>query len=84
MTRTLDSGVVQREFELEVAGNVVPCVNWTPGPDVRARVLIAMGHGGSRHKKTADIRNRAIHHARDFGWASVAIGSAAKRPQQNA
>jgi pimeloyl-ACP methyl ester carboxylesterase len=25
------------------------------------------------HKKTEDIRNRAIHFAKDFGWASLAI-----------
>lgn len=32
-----------------------------------------MGHGGSQHKKTADVRARAIRYASRFGWVSVAI-----------
>ncbi len=66
-------GVVQRDIDVEVAGETVPCVIWTPDPSLESRVLIAMGHGGSQHKKTQDIRDRAIHYAKDFGWASLAI-----------
>jgi len=69
----VDGRVIQRDFDVEVGGNVVPCVIWMLNPGVGSRALIAMGHGGSQHKKTEDIRNRAIHFAKDFGWASLAI-----------
>lgn len=32
-----------------------------------------MGHGGSQHKKTRDMRDRALHYATRFGWSSLAI-----------
>jgi hypothetical protein len=35
--------------------------------------LIALGHGGSQHKKAPSIRDRAIRYATTFGWTSLAI-----------
>ena len=72
-TTRLEHDVVQREFSIAVAGEAVPCVTWEPDSNVQPRGLIAMGHGGSQHKKTRDIRNRAIRYARNFGWASLAL-----------
>ena len=72
-TKRVDDHVIQRDFDIKVFGNVVPRVFWMPNPGVESRALIAMGHGGSQHKNTEDIRNRAIHFAKDFGWASLAI-----------
>lgn len=69
----IESGVVQHNFEIAVAGEVVPCVLWTSGGHRTSTALIAMGHGGSQHKKSPNIRNRAIHYAKDFGWATLAI-----------
>ena len=71
--KTMDAGVIQHDFNVDVAGEAVPCVIWTPSPDIEIRALLAMGHGGSRHKKAQEIRNRAIHYAKDYGWASLAI-----------
>jgi len=61
------------EFSIEVAGESVPCVIWKPNAPIESRTLIAMGHGGSQHKKTRDIRDRAIRYATIFGWTSLAI-----------
>lgn len=72
-TKHLEHDVIQRDFSINVAGETVPCVIWEPGANIKFRALIAMGHGGSQHKKTRDIRNRAIRYARVFGWASLAI-----------
>ena len=65
--------VVQREFSVVVAGEQVPCVLWAPVAKTDTRSLVAMGHGGSQHKKARSIRTRAIHYAGAFGWASLAI-----------
>jgi alpha-beta hydrolase superfamily lysophospholipase len=66
-------GVLQRDFELQVAGDTVPGVLWTPRDASGPRPLVCMGHGGSQHKKTPGIRSRAIEYAQQHGWASLAI-----------
>jgi pimeloyl-ACP methyl ester carboxylesterase len=66
-------GVVQREFDLNVAGETVPCVIWAPREAEGPRPLICMGHGGSQHKKAPGIRSRALEYAQQFGWATLAI-----------
>ena len=69
----LIGGAVQRDFALEVDGTRVPCVIWAAQGADAAPVLILMGHGGSQHKKTANIRARAVEYAERFGWATLAI-----------
>jgi len=66
-------GVLQRDFDLEVAGATVPCVLWTPSDATGPRPLVCMGHGGSQHKKTPGIRSRALEYAQQLGWATLAI-----------
>jgi len=72
-TTSLESGVLQLDFSVEVAGEAVPCVIWKPGAPRASRTLIALGHGGAQHKKTPSIRDRAIRYASTFGWTSLAI-----------
>lgn len=72
-TASLPSGVLQIDFQITVAEAVVPCVVWKPINSARPRTLVALGHGGSQHKKTDTIRDRAIHYASRFGWCSLAI-----------
>ncbi len=66
-------GVIQRDFEIEVNGETVPCVIWAPATATGKRNLILMGHGGSQHKKTASLRARAVNYAQELGWATLAI-----------
>ena len=71
--RRLKNNVYQIEFAVEVNGDDVPCVLWTPGVSCENHPLIAMGHGGSQHKKAPGIRDRAIRYATRFGWTSLAL-----------
>ncbi|MEX2326930.1 MAG: hypothetical protein WD558_04305, partial [Pseudomonadales bacterium] len=64
-------GVLQRDFQVDVDGQQVPCVLWAPKDARGSRTLIVMGHGGSQHKKTINIRSRAIEYAQHSGWATV-------------
>ena len=66
-------GVIQRDFDIEVAGETVPCVVWAIEGARTPRPLIIMGHGGSQHKKTLGIRSRAGDYARNLGYATLAI-----------
>jgi hypothetical protein len=72
-TTYLGNDVLQIEFSIDVAGEAVPCVIWKPSSPLESRTLIALGHGGAQHKKTRDIRDRAIHYATSFNWTSLAI-----------
>ena len=73
-SKTIAEGVSQREFLVDVNGESVPCVIWMPEPDNHhPKVLIAMAHGGSQHKKTQSLRARAAHYAITHGWATLAI-----------
>lgn len=72
-TTYLENDVLELEFTLEVADEIIPCVIWKPSVSSESRTLIAMGHGGSQHKKTQTIRDRAIRYATSFGWTSLAI-----------
>ncbi len=66
-------GVVRREFRLKVGDDVVPGCVWAPAGAKGPRPLILMGHGGSQHKKVANIEAAAASHARILGFATVAI-----------
>jgi hypothetical protein len=68
-----DVGVLQQDFDISVAGEIVPCVLWIPEGSKDSSALIAMGHGGSQHKKSSNIRARAIRYAKDFAWTTLAI-----------
>ena len=57
-------GVTRREFRLEVEGDAVPGCLWHPADAAGPRPLILLGHGGSQHKKSANIAEAAISHAR--------------------
>lgn len=64
---------IQHDFEIEVAGERVPVVLWTPIPMTSSRALIALGHGGAGHKTSDAIVKRAVRYATRFQWASLAI-----------
>ncbi|WP_421931148.1 dienelactone hydrolase family protein [Phenylobacterium sp.] len=68
-----EDGVTRREFRLTVDGDAVPGVIWTPEGAEGPRPLILMGHGGSQHKKVANLTAAAIGHAQKLGYATVAI-----------
>lgn len=66
-------GVVERLFELSVDGERVPAVIWAPEGAVGPRPLVAMGHGGSQHKKIGSLAHRAKAYAGKLGYAVLAI-----------
>lgn len=68
-----EDGVTRREFDLTVNGERVPGVIWAPEGAKGPRPLVLMGHGGSQHKKIANIAAAARRHARELGYATAAI-----------
>ena len=66
-------GVTERFFALEVAGQTVPGVVWTPTGASGPRPLVLMGHGGSQHKRTDTLLARARRYVRRLGYAVAAV-----------
>ncbi len=72
-SESTEQGVTERAFELEVAGERVPGILWTPGDAISPRPLILMGHGGTQHKRTETLLARARTFVRRQRWAVAAI-----------
>ncbi|MBP9230340.1 MAG: hypothetical protein KBF34_02370, partial [Phenylobacterium sp.] len=65
-----EDGVTRREFRLSVDGDTVPGVIWAPEGATGPRPLILLGHGGSQHKKVANLTAAAISNAQKLGYAT--------------
>jgi len=68
-----EQGVVERRFELEVAGRWVPGLLWTPSGASGPRPLVLLGHGGTSHKRSNYILAMGRMLARRNGFAAAAI-----------
>jgi dienelactone hydrolase len=66
-------GVHERLFELDVDGERVPGVAWSPAGATGSRPLVLMGHGGSQHKKVDTLVARARRYVGGLGFAVAAI-----------
>ena len=72
-SEVIEGGVTERRFELDVAGERVPGILWTPEGASGPRPLILIGHGGTQHKRVDTVLARARSYARHQRWAAVAI-----------
>lgn len=72
-SETTERGVTERGFALDVAGERVPGIIWTPDGATGKRPVILMGHGGTQNKRVDTLLARARSFVRHQGWAVVAI-----------
>lgn len=72
-TEQTEKGVTERDFDIEVAGERVPGVLWSPADASGPRPLVLMGHGGTQHKRVDTHVARARHYVRQLGFAVAAI-----------
>ena len=66
-------GVHERLFDLDVDGERVPGVVWSPAGATDSRPLVLMGHGGSQHKKVDTLVGRGRRYVSGLGFAVAAI-----------
>lgn len=66
-------GVVERAFDLDVDGRLVPGIVWTPEGADGPRPLVLIGHGASLHKRIEYVVSLARRFVRHHGFAAVAI-----------
>jgi pimeloyl-ACP methyl ester carboxylesterase len=73
ISEATNDGVEERLFSLDVTGERVPGVLWTPAGASGTRPLVLMGHGGSQHKKVDTLVARARRYVKHLGFAVAAI-----------
>ncbi len=73
LSEASERGVVERSFRLTVEGDVVPGVLWTPDGQRGQRPTVLLGHGGTQHKRVANILALARSLVRHLGYAAVAL-----------
>jgi dienelactone hydrolase len=66
-------GVVERRFDVERAGAVIPGLLWTPEDATGPRPLVLVGHGGGGHKRMPYVLSIARRFVRHSGYAVAAI-----------
>lgn len=72
-SEVVDGGVKETNFEIEVNGQIIPGVLWTPSGAEGTRPLVLFGHGGSQHKRVDNILRSARDLATTEYYAVVAI-----------
>lgn len=70
---TTSHGVVERRFDVEHAGELIPGLLWTPEGASGPRPLLLMGHGGTGHKRMPYVLSIARRFVRHCGYAVAAI-----------
>jgi dienelactone hydrolase len=68
-----EKGVTERPFDLEVEGERVPGILWTPEGATGPRPTILLGHGGTQHKRVPNVLALARRFVRHQGFAAIAI-----------
>jgi pimeloyl-ACP methyl ester carboxylesterase len=66
-------GVVERSFEFEADGEMVPGILWRPEGASATTPLVLLGHGGTQHKRTPNILGLARRMVRHLGYSAVAL-----------
>jgi dienelactone hydrolase len=67
----MSENVSEQSFELEVAGETIPGVLWSPADASGSRPLVLMGHGGSEDRMA--VAARAHDYVTHLGFAVAAI-----------
>jgi dienelactone hydrolase len=70
---SLDHGVREKEFRLQVQGRTVPGVAWLPPSAEGARPLVLVGHGGTGHKRADFVLDAVRVLVRERGFVVAAI-----------
>ncbi len=70
---TLDGGVSERVFAVDVDGRTVPGILWLPAEGVGPRPIVLLGHGATRHKRVDYLLGLARLLVGEHGFAVAAI-----------
>ncbi|MGH9194850.1 MAG: dienelactone hydrolase family protein [Acidimicrobiia bacterium] len=73
VSEVTEKGVTESRFDLEVDGEVVPGIIWSPEGATTSRPVVLIGHGGTQHKRNEGVLSLGRRLVRHLGYAAVAI-----------
>jgi dienelactone hydrolase len=73
LDETSELGVVERRFDLDVAGEAVPGIHWVPAGATGPHPTVLVGHGGTQHKRVPNVLALARRLVRHLGVGVVAL-----------
>jgi alpha-beta hydrolase superfamily lysophospholipase len=73
LSETNEKGVLEQRFDLKVGSEVVPGIRWRPAGGSAARPTVLIGHGGTQHKRIANVLGLARRLVRHHGYGAVAL-----------
>jgi pimeloyl-ACP methyl ester carboxylesterase len=68
-----EQGVTEQRFALRVDAENVPGIRWHPEAASGPRPTILIGHGGTQHKRVANVLGLARRFVRHLGYSAVAL-----------
>lgn len=72
-SETIEHGVAERSFTMEIGGERVPGILWLPEGASGPRPLLLLCHGGMQHKRVDTLLARARSFVRHHGYACLSI-----------
>jgi len=73
VSETVEAGIKETRFNIEIDGVVVPGILWTPEGADGTRPLMVFGHGGRQHKRVSNILRMARDFVSNEHYAALAI-----------
>ena len=77
LEETTELGVTERRFDLKVKDEMVPGIHWLPEGTVAPHATVLIGHGGTQHKRVANVLGLARMLVRHCGYGVVALDAPA-------
>jgi len=73
VAETVEKGVIERRFDLQVGAETVPGIHWLPENATAPRPTVLIGHGGTQHKRVPNVLGLARQLVRHRGYGVVAL-----------
>jgi len=77
LEETTELGVVERRFDLDVLGEIIPGIHWLPEGAAAPHPTVLVGHGGTQHKRVPNVLGLARKLVRHCGYGVVALDAPA-------
>src|SRR5277367_2739438 len=73
ISENTQDGVIERRFDLKVGDEAVPGLHWLPSGASGPHPTVLIGHGGTQHKRVANVLGLARQLVSESGYGVVAL-----------
>jgi dienelactone hydrolase len=73
ISENTQDGIIERRFDLKVGDEAVPGLHWLPSGASGPHPTVLIGHGGTQHKRVANVLGLARQLVSECGYGVVAL-----------